>query len=156
EVEGTEFLALVLGDVGPDEPTLVRVQTAALMRDVFGIGAAPDDHPATVSLRLIEQAGKGGPLYVFPRRRASLEAGSGAQPPAAEPSAPRLRNFGLGAQVLTHLGVRTIRLLTNHPRRIVGIGGYGLEVVECVPIKPTARVVALREGGAGGAGKIPA
>jgi 3,4-dihydroxy 2-butanone 4-phosphate synthase/GTP cyclohydrolase II len=156
EVEGTEFLALVLGEIKPDEPVLVRVQTAGVMRDVFGVGAAPDDHPATVSLRLIEEAGKGVLLYVFPRGRASLEAELGGQPTSSEPGDPRLRNFGLGAQVLAHLGVRTIRLLTNHPRRIVGIGGYGLEVVECVPIKPAARVVALREGGAGGVGKIPA
>jgi 3,4-dihydroxy 2-butanone 4-phosphate synthase/GTP cyclohydrolase II len=154
EVEGTEFLALVLGDIKPDEPTLVRVQTAGLMRDVFGIGAAPDDHPATVSLRLIEEAGKGVLLYVFPRGRASLEAELGVKPSGAAPSDPRLRNFGLGAQVLAHLGVRSIRLLTNNPRRIVGIGGYGLEVVECVPIKPAARVVALREGGAGGVGGV--
>jgi GTP cyclohydrolase II len=53
--------------------------------------------------------------------------------------------------------VRTIRLLTNHPRRIVGIGGYGLEVVECVPISPAGRVVALRDSaGARGGGKNPA
>jgi 3,4-dihydroxy 2-butanone 4-phosphate synthase/GTP cyclohydrolase II len=59
--------------------------------------------------------------------------------------------------VLAHLGVRTIRLLTNHPRRIVGIGGYGLEVVECVPISPAGRVVALRDSvAARGGGKNPA
>jgi 3,4-dihydroxy 2-butanone 4-phosphate synthase/GTP cyclohydrolase II len=160
EVEGTEFLALVLGEIRPDEPVLVRVQTAGLMRDVFGIAAAPDDHPATVSLRLIEEAGKGVLLYVFPRGRASLEGELGVKAPAAEPTdpnLPRLRNFGLGAQVLAHLGVRTIRLLTNHPRRIVGIGGYGLEVVECVPISPAGRVVALRDSvAARGGGKNPA
>jgi 3,4-dihydroxy 2-butanone 4-phosphate synthase / GTP cyclohydrolase II len=159
EVEGTEFLALVLGEIKPDEPVLVRVQTAGVMRDVFGVGAAPDDHPATISLRLIEEAGKGVLLYVFPRGRVSLEAELGLKPTVSEPSDPRLRNFGLGAQVLAHLGVRTIRLLTNHPRRIVGIGGYGLEVVECVPIKPAARVVSLREGSVGSVGsvgKIPA
>ena len=49
--------------------------------------------------------------------------------------------------MLAHLGVRTIRLLTNHPRRIVGLGGYGLEVVECVPVRSSGRVVALREAG---------
>jgi 3,4-dihydroxy 2-butanone 4-phosphate synthase/GTP cyclohydrolase II len=160
EVEGTEFLALVLGEIRPDEPVLVRVQTAGLMRDVFGIAAAPDDHPATVSLRLIEEAGKGVLLYVFPRGRASLEGELGVKAPGAEPAdpqLPRLRNVGLGAQVLAHLGVRTIRLLTNHPRRIVGIGGYGLEVVECVPISPAGRVVALRDSaGARGGGKNPA
>jgi len=154
DVEGTEFLALVLGEIKPDEPVLVRVQTAGVMRDVFGVGAAPDDHPATVSLRLIEEAGTGVLLYVLPRGRVSLEAELGGKPAAADPSDPRLRNFGLGAQVLAHLGVRTIRLLTNHPRRIVGIGGYGLEVVECVPIKPAARVVPLREGGTGSVGSV--
>jgi 3,4-dihydroxy 2-butanone 4-phosphate synthase/GTP cyclohydrolase II len=160
EVEGTEFLALVLGEIRPDEPVLVRVQTAGLMRDVFGIAAAPDDHPATVSLRLIEEAGKGVLLYVFPRGRASLEGELGVKAPGAEPAdpqLPRLRNVGLGAQVLAHLGVRTIRLLTNHPRRIVGIGGYGLDVVECVPISPAGRVVALRDSvAARGGGKNPA
>jgi 3,4-dihydroxy 2-butanone 4-phosphate synthase/GTP cyclohydrolase II len=63
-----------------------------------------------------------------------------------------LRNFGLGAQVLAHLGARAIRLLTNHPRHIVGLGGYGLEVVECVPIRPPGHVVALLDA----AGKGPA
>ena len=148
DVEDTEYLALVLGDVTPDEPVLVRVQTANLLRDVFGAAGADDDHPATVSLRMIEEAGKGILLYVFARERATMLAG----PTAAVPDAPiaatrqaRLRDFGLGAQVLAHLGVRTIRLLTNHPRRIVGLGGYGLEVVECVPVRASGRVVALRD-----------
>ena len=67
DVEDTEYLALVLGDVRPEAPVLVRVQTADVLRDVFGIGRAPDDHPATVSLRLIEEAGAGILLYVCPR-----------------------------------------------------------------------------------------
>ena len=148
DVEETEYLALVLGDIKPDQPVLVRVQSADMLRDVFGVGAADTDHPATVSLRMIEEAGKGILLYVFARERATMLAG----PTAAVPDAPiaatrqaRLRDFGLGAQVLAHLGVRTIRLLTNHPRRIVGLGGYGLEVVECVPVRASGRVVALRD-----------
>jgi 3,4-dihydroxy 2-butanone 4-phosphate synthase/GTP cyclohydrolase II len=151
DVEDTEYLALVLGDIKPDEPVLVRVQTADLLRDVFGAASADDDHPATVSLRLIEQAGKGILLYVFARGRASMVTGfgdptpPGGDAPIALTRQARLRDFGLGAQVLAHLGVRTIRLLTNHPRRIVGLGGYGLEVVECVPIRPSGRVMALRE-----------
>jgi 3,4-dihydroxy 2-butanone 4-phosphate synthase/GTP cyclohydrolase II len=56
-----------------------------------------------------------------------------------------LRDFGLGAQVLAHLGVRTIRLLTNTPRRIAGLLGYGLSVVECVPSRPPAVVLPIRE-----------
>jgi 3,4-dihydroxy 2-butanone 4-phosphate synthase/GTP cyclohydrolase II len=145
DVEDTEYLALVLGDVRPEEPVLVRVQTADVLRDVFGVGRAADDHPAAVSLRLIEEAGAGILLYVVPGGRPAGGAG-------AERFDPRLRAFGLGAQVLAHLGARRMRWLTNHPRHIVGLGGFGLEVVECVPIRPTGRVIALRDAG----GKGPA
>jgi 3,4-dihydroxy 2-butanone 4-phosphate synthase/GTP cyclohydrolase II len=147
DVEETEYLALVLGDITPDEPVLVRVQTADMIRDVFGIGAAEDDHPATVALRMIEEAGRGILLYVFSRARISLHGRLGGAGPTAASLQSRLRDFGLGAQVLAHLGARTIRLLTNHPRPIVGLGGYGLEVVECVPIRPPGKVVPLREAG---------
>jgi 3,4-dihydroxy 2-butanone 4-phosphate synthase/GTP cyclohydrolase II len=156
DVEETEYLALVLGEIRPDEPVLVRVQTASVLRDVFGAARAGDDHPATVPLRMIEEAGKGILLYVFPRARATMltDFEASARAPSAssdggEVADSRLRDFGLGAQVLAHLGARAIRLLTNHPRRIVGIGGYGLEVVECVPLRPAGRVVALREAGGG-------
>jgi 3,4-dihydroxy 2-butanone 4-phosphate synthase/GTP cyclohydrolase II len=140
DVEDTEYVALVLGDVRPDEPVLVRVQTADVMRDVFGVGRAEDDHPASLSLRLIEEAGSGILLYVVP---------SGRLAGTSERFDPRLRAFGLGAQVLAHLGARRMRWLTNHPRHIVGLGGFGLEVVECVPIRLTGRVVALRDASGG-------
>jgi len=163
DVEDTEYLALVLGEVTPDCPLLVRVQTASVLRDVLGAGASEDDHPATVPLRMIEEAGAGILLYVFPRGRASLladfRATFGALAPQPDPAsgvaaeaagrAPALTDFGLGAQVLAHLGARRIRLLTNHPRRIVGLGGYGLEIVECIPIRPPGRVVAFRNAGGG-------
>ena len=161
DVEDTEYLALVLGDVTPDHPILVRVQTASVLRDVLGASPVADDHPVTVSLRMIEEAGAGILLYVFPRGRASLITdfrsmfAASASPPEAAASGrasarvPALTDFGLGAQVLAHLGARRIRLLTNHPRRIVGLGGYGIEVVECVPIRPAARVVSFRNAGGG-------
>jgi len=97
-----------------------------------------------VSLRMIEEAGRGIMLYVFSRTRTSLLGRLGGGSSSAAQQA-RLRDFGLGAQVLAHLGARTIRLLTNRPRPIVGLGGYGLEVVECVPIKPPASVVAFND-----------
>jgi 3,4-dihydroxy 2-butanone 4-phosphate synthase/GTP cyclohydrolase II len=163
DVEETEYLALVLGEITPDRPVLVRVQTAATLRDVFGAAPGDDDHAATVSLRLIEEAGAGILLYVVPRGRSSLASelraygGGGA---VSEPAAGRtgdrasaLTDIGLGAQVLAHLGARTVRLLTNHPRRIVGLAGYGIEVLECLPIRPSARVVPLRAPGDAGGGK---
>ena len=157
DVEDTEYLALVLGEISPDKPILVRVQTASVLRDVLGASPFEDDHPATVPLRMIEEAGAGILLYVFPRGRASLVtdfkpfvssgSGSGSTEPSSastHANAP-LTDIGLGAQVLAHLGARTVRLLTNHPRRIVGLGGYGLEVTECVPIRPPQTVMALRD-----------
>jgi 3,4-dihydroxy 2-butanone 4-phosphate synthase / GTP cyclohydrolase II len=172
DVEDTEYLALVLGEVKPDQPILVRVQTASVLRDVLGASPHEGDHPATVPLRMIEEAGAGILLYVFPRGRASLvtdfkafESGDPGRVPvpprdgvrSAEPSSlhanaptkPALTDFGLGAQVLAHLGARTVRLLTNNPRRIVGLGGYGIEVAECVPIRPPHSVLPLRDAGGG-------
>jgi 3,4-dihydroxy 2-butanone 4-phosphate synthase/GTP cyclohydrolase II len=152
DVEETEYLALVLGNPTPDHPVLVRVQTASVLRDVFGAVAGADGAPATLPLRMIEEAGEGILLYVCPRGRTSLldeftgpgnPADSGAATSRATDS--QLRDFGLGAQVLAHLGVRTIRLLTNHPRRIVGVAGYGLQIVDCLPIRAAAKVVPLRE-----------
>jgi 3,4-dihydroxy 2-butanone 4-phosphate synthase/GTP cyclohydrolase II len=149
DVEDTEYLALVLGDVKPDQPVLVRVQTASVLRDAFGAMPAADEPAVSVSLRLIEEAGCGVLLYVFPRGRASVAAefeatlGIESAGKAAAASETRLRAFGLGAQVLAHLGARRIRLLTNHPRTIVGVEGYGLQIVEQLPIGTPAKVVRL-------------
>jgi 3,4-dihydroxy 2-butanone 4-phosphate synthase/GTP cyclohydrolase II len=163
DVEETEYLALVLGRPRPDQPTLVRVQTASVLRDVFGVSGDPAAASATVSLRMIEAAGEGVLLYVLPRGRASVladfaaQVGSGAPsgtakavaaelaPAAAAATGGRLRDFGLGAQVLAELGCGKIRLITNNPRRVVGASGYGLDIVECLPIRASAKVVALRE-----------
>jgi 3,4-dihydroxy 2-butanone 4-phosphate synthase/GTP cyclohydrolase II len=151
DVEDTEYLALVLGNPSPDRPVLVRVQTSSVLRDVFGVTTEPEVVLATDSLRMIEAQGEGILLYVCPRGRASLldDFAAAVAAPVAAPAPvgveARLRNFGLGAQVLAHLGVRTIRLLTNHPRRIVGVEGYGLQIVECLPIRAPVKVVPLRE-----------
>ncbi|MES1209500.1 MAG: 3,4-dihydroxy-2-butanone-4-phosphate synthase [Pseudomonadota bacterium] len=162
DVEDTEYLALVLGEPRPDQPTLVRVQTASVLRDVFGVSVDSSATSATIPLRMIEEEGQGVLLYVFPRARASLlddfAAQSGQASPAAAAAtaaavaaaahpAGRLRDFGLGAQVLVHLGCGKIRLITNNPRRVVGASGYGLDIVECLPIRSPAKVVALREQG---------
>jgi 3,4-dihydroxy 2-butanone 4-phosphate synthase/GTP cyclohydrolase II len=140
-VERTEYLALVVGEVAGPEPVLVRVQTACLPGDVFASRACDCGAQLARALELIEAEGRGVLLYVYPAGRASMLADidahvayrpAGASGPG---SAEKLREFGLGAQVLAGLGVEKIRLLTNNPKKIVGITGYGIDVVERVPIE---------------------
>ena len=147
DVEETEYLALVLGDVTTGDPVLVRVQTAGLLRDVFGLGPFAGSLAPTAWLRMIEEEGRGVLVYVLPRERGvHLDLGGvpgDSVPPTTGMEAP-LRDFGLGAQVLVDLGCKTIRLLTNNRRRIAGLEGYGIHVVECVPSR-SAPVLALNQ-----------
>jgi 3,4-dihydroxy 2-butanone 4-phosphate synthase/GTP cyclohydrolase II len=146
DVEETEYLALVLGDVSTGDPVLVRVQTAGLLRDVFGLGPFAASLAPTAWLRMIEEEGRGVLVYVLPRERGvHLDLGGvpGDSVAPAGAEAP-LRDFGLGAQVLVDLGCKTIRLLTNNRRRIAGLEGYGIHVVECVPSR-SATVLALNQ-----------
>jgi 3,4-dihydroxy 2-butanone 4-phosphate synthase/GTP cyclohydrolase II len=165
DVEDTEYLALVLGDVTGAAPVLVRVQSANVLRDVLGTGGLVGGPPPTTWLRMIEEEKRGVLLYVFARGELSLARalGSPRRKPTGEETAPGapgalplpgsllaggerespLRNFGLGAQVLVDLGLRAIRLLTDNPRRIAGLDGYGIQIVECVPSRPAATLVAL-------------
>jgi 3,4-dihydroxy 2-butanone 4-phosphate synthase/GTP cyclohydrolase II len=144
DVEDTQYLALVKGDIRPEEPTLVRVQSARIARDVFGIGASGEGPSAAVWLKMIEDEGRGVFLYVLTPGNLGLGIEATARPPGADNYSP-LRDFGLGAQVLAHLGVGSVRLLTNKPRRIAGVEGYGIQVVECVPSRAPAVVVPFRE-----------
>ncbi len=140
EVEDTEYLALVRGE--PEKasgPVLVRVAAHDPVIDPFAV--RPDVEAA---LRAIDEAGSGVFLYVHARGRSSLArsfeklVGGKSGSPALRPdqSSEALRDFGLGAQVLADLGLSTIRLMSNNDRRIVGIEGFGIRVVERVPIPP--------------------
>ncbi len=118
-----EHLALVLGDPLPGRPTLVRVHRASLVEDLF----APAHGLIHASLEHIRAEGAGVFLYMRPKE-SPLHSQSG-------PGGPMdLRDYGIGAQILHDLGVRTIRLLTNHPRKIVGLEGHDLRVVEEIPL----------------------
>jgi 3,4-dihydroxy 2-butanone 4-phosphate synthase/GTP cyclohydrolase II len=149
-VEPTEYLALWRGDLtanaGPIP--LVRVQTASVLGDVFGATRAEGGVQLHAALRAIDRAGCGVLLYVYPTGRSSvrvevegLMARLGTSPADSGPTLPaigtsgstsldKLRDFGLGAQVLRALGVSRMRLLTNSRKRIAGLQGYGLVVVE--------------------------
>jgi len=139
-VDRTEYLALVLGEVGDRTDVLVRAQTACFPGDVFGSTACECGANLRAALRAIEAEGRGVLLYVFPGGRHSLIADVEGHvlhresAPTAEVREGKLREFGMGAQALAELGVRGMRLLTNNPRKIVGLEGYGITVVDRVPL----------------------
>ncbi|MCS6798793.1 MAG: 3,4-dihydroxy-2-butanone-4-phosphate synthase [Myxococcota bacterium] len=130
-VETRQMLALVHGDVD-ETPTLVRVHTGSVLGDVFGV-RRPLRFDVHEAVERIEREGRGVVLFLPGRvdLERDLAAHLGEPLPAAETDpGDVLREFGLGAQVLRDLGLRRIRLLTHRPRRIVGLEGFGLELVE--------------------------
>lgn len=150
-VQDTQFLALCLGQVDSPEPVLVRVHSACI-GDPFNLRSCVCGSTLRESLRLIQQEGRGVLLYVLPGRfdaRGQFVTHVLQQAPrlqrAPNPDTPQaLRGVGLGIQVLIQLGVRRIRLMTNNPKKIAGLAGYGLEIVErvSVPIEETRHNVA--------------
>jgi 3,4-dihydroxy 2-butanone 4-phosphate synthase/GTP cyclohydrolase II len=145
EVDDAEYLALSLGEVTAGDPVLVRVQAASLLRDLFSFTHPGDTVPATDWLKRLEREGRGVMLYILPRVGHSFASELGAVSVEAGPVGAPLRDIGLGSQVLVQMGIKSIRLLTNNPRRLAGIEGYGIHVVECVPSGPPAEVVSLHE-----------
>ncbi len=141
--EARQFLALVKGSIETTEPVLARMHSGSLVGDVFS--STPSDGGANLreSLRLIEAEGRGVVVYIPPagdvafelERRQPQDAAAGPKPkkPAG---APPLREFGLGAQVLAELGVHKLRLISNNQAKIAGLDGFGLSVVERIPIQP--------------------
>ena len=139
DVDDGEHLALVRGEIKPDEPVLVRAHTEYLPGDVFGSADRDTAFLLRRSMEMIAKEGSGVILYL--RREAQgvelANAGRTARRPSTESSgrAMDFREYGIGAQILRDVGVGKIRLLTNFPRRLVSLPGYGLEIVECVPMR---------------------
>ncbi len=144
-------IALVKGTIRPEEPTLVRVQTQSTIGDVFQSLHSESGAQLRAALRIINRAGLGVLVYLRQERKGlglvhevKAQALDQGEADAQEAHASvglkaDSRDYGIGAQILRALGVRKIRLLTNHPRKIAGLQGYGLVVVDQLPLQIPSR-----------------
>jgi 3,4-dihydroxy 2-butanone 4-phosphate synthase/GTP cyclohydrolase II len=140
-------LALVMGKVDDGEPVLVRVHSECLTGDVFGSLRCDCGGQLRVAMRKVAEEGRGVVMYMRQegrgigltnKIRAYALQDQGLDTVEANKRLgfkPDLRDYGIGAQMLVDLGVRKMRLLTNNPKKIIGLEGYGLEVVDRVPLE---------------------
>jgi 3,4-dihydroxy 2-butanone 4-phosphate synthase/GTP cyclohydrolase II len=147
DIDDKEHVALVKGDINPDEPVLVRVHSECLTGDIFHSVRCDCGDQLHRAMEMIEEEGKGVIVYMRQEGRgiglinklkayhlqdkgrdtveANIELGFAAD----------LRDYGIGAQILVYLGVRKMKLMTNNPKKIIGLEGYGLEIVERISIE---------------------
>jgi len=139
-IDDRQFLALIKGDLSGDAP-LCRVHSGSTLADTFAATPSDGGRRLREAIAQIEAAGRGALVYIAPRgdvrRELERSRATGGVPASSSPTGPPLREFGLGAQVLVDLGLHEIRLLTTSPRKIAGIHGFGLDVLESVPLHST-------------------
>ena len=144
--DADEHIALIKGDISGDSPVLVRVHSECLTGDVFHSMRCDCGEQVELAMQKIEKEGRGVLLYMRQEGRgiglhnkikAYALQDNGADTVEANTIlgfAPDLRDYGIGAQIMADLGLHRVKLLTNNPKKVIGLSGYGLEVAETIPL----------------------